>query len=111
MFTSQYRLVDSFSKGTQAEVKDEILKNFTKPDTVFHIIICTAAFGMGIDCVAVERVIHWGPAPDAKTYIQQTGRYVHSGETSHCTLLYGKGLMKYCDKYMHEYTNNKTSCR
>ena len=52
----EYCLVDCFSKGTQQEVKDNILRQFTQ-HTVLRVIICPAAFGMGVDCVGVTRVI------------------------------------------------------
>jgi ATP-dependent DNA helicase RecQ len=106
----EYRLVDSFSKGTEDHVKDKILHNCTSK-SVLRLIICTAAFGMGINCVDVGRVIHWGPPNDVEMYIQQTGRSGRSGDLSFCTLLYGKGLMRYCEKQMITYCKNISDCR
>jgi ATP-dependent DNA helicase RecQ len=106
-----YRLLDCFSKGTQEEVKDAILKSCTQSHSVLRLIICTAAFGMGIDCVGVSRIVHWGPPIDIETYIQQTGRSGRSGEMSLCLMLHGKGLMRFCDKKIQNYINNKTLCR
>lgn len=107
----QYRLVDSFAKGTQQEVKDNILQKFTQPHSVLRVVICTAAFGMGVDCIGVTRVIHWGPPNDVETYIQQTGRAGRAGEPSECILRFGKGLMRYCDKTMLQYVKNEAECR
>ena len=107
----EYRLVDCFSKGTQQEVKDNILRQFTQLHSVLRVVICTAAFGMGVDCVGVTRVIHWGPPNDIETYIQQTGRAGRSGEPSECILQFGKGLMRYCDKKILQYVNNDSECR
>ena len=70
---AEYRLVDSFTKGTESHVKDSILRSCTESKSVLRLIICTAAFGMGINCVGVSRVIYWGPPNDVETYIQQTG--------------------------------------
>ena len=66
---------------------------------------------MGVDCLGVERVIHWGPPNDVETYIQQTGRSGREGECSYCVLLIGKGQMRYCDQQMRLYCENKVECR
>ena len=55
------RLVDIFCKGTEDQVKNNIICQITKPDSKLRVLICTAAFGMGVDCVGVERIIHYGP--------------------------------------------------
>jgi ATP-dependent DNA helicase RecQ len=107
----QYRLVDCFSKGTEQDVKDAVLNNCTRKDSVLRVIICTVAFGMGVNCTAVTRVIHWGPPNDPESYIQQTGRSGRCGEISHCIMLYGKGLLRHCNKEMLNYVKNTTSCR
>ena len=43
------QLVDMFFKGTDSLVKRTIIDNFTKPSCL-TIVICTDAFGMGINC-------------------------------------------------------------
>lgn len=83
----QYRLVDVFCKSTEIMVKDTILHQFTAIDSKLCVLICTSAFGMGINCSGVSRIIHWGPPNDIETYIQQTGRSGREGELSYCTLL------------------------
>ena len=106
----QCRLVDCFTKGTEEYVKDSILIQSTLPNSTLRLIICTAAFGMGIECVGVSRVIHWGPPNDVETYIQQTGRSGRSGQLSYCILLFGKGLRRYCDKQILAYCQNTSQC-
>ena len=107
-------LVDCFTKGTEEYVKDSILIQSTLPNSTLRLIICTAAFGMGIDCVGVSRVIHWGPPNDVETYIQQTGRSGRSGRSgqlSYCILLFGKGLRRYCDTQILANYQNTSQCR
>jgi superfamily II DNA/RNA helicase len=48
-----------------------------KPDQMkMHILvlISTIAFGMGIDCKSVRRVIHFGPSKNLESYVQESGR-------------------------------------
>jgi ATP-dependent DNA helicase RecQ len=104
------RLFDTFCKGTENEVKDNIIRQFTKLDSKLRLLICTAAFGMGIDCTGVERVIHYGPPSDVESYIQLTGRCGRQGKQSQCIMLYGKGLRKFADKLMLAYCENEGKC-
>lgn len=92
-------------------VKDTILHQFTAIDSKLCVLICTSAFGMGINCSGVSRIIHWGPPNDIETYIQQTGRSGREGELSYCTLLFGKGLRRFCNKDMLAYCQNNSECR
>lgn len=68
-------------------VKDSVLHQFTNASSKLRVLICTVAFGMGIDCVGVTYVIHYGPPNDVETYVQQTGRADRDGKESYCTLL------------------------
>ena len=105
------RLVDVFTKSTEEKVKTHVLNELSKRESKLRLLICTAAFGMGIDCTSVNRVIHWGPPNDSETYIQQTGRAGRNGETSYCIILYGTGLSRFADKAMVDYCKNLDSCR
>lgn len=68
---------------TAADVKDDILANFADPAGHLRILICTSAFGMGVDCKGVERVYHWGPPDDIEQYLQEIGRA--GRDASQCT--------------------------
>ena len=56
---ARYRLVDMFMSATDQIVKESIVKSFC---TQLRIVICTIAFGMGVDCVNVHQIVHWGVA-------------------------------------------------
>ncbi|XP_003389188.1 PREDICTED: uncharacterized protein LOC100639792 [Amphimedon queenslandica] len=83
------RLVDMFFKGTRTHVKQRIIENFTK-DSCLRIIICTDAFGMGVNCPDVRLVIHYGVPSDVETYVQQIGRSGRDGKESYAVLLHSK---------------------
>jgi len=53
-----YRIVDVFTSGSTAEMREVILQEFCIKDTHLRIILVTSAFGLGVDCADITRVIH-----------------------------------------------------
>ncbi len=104
-----FRLVDMFTACTRPAVKERILKSFCEPQSILRVVIATVAFGMGVDCPNVHRVIHWGPSSDIELYLQETGRAGRDGLPS-VAILYTVDL-GYSDETMREYYKNKVMCR
>jgi ATP-dependent DNA helicase RecQ len=71
---NKYGLVNMFLGCTPANVKAEIVRQFTEVGTPLRIVFATLAFGMGVDCCDVRQVIHLGITEDTESYIQGTGR-------------------------------------
>ena len=86
----QYQLVNVYTKATEEHVKVSVLKQFTNDSSCLQVVICTSAFGMGVDCVDVNNVVHYGPSNDVEIYIQQTGRSGRKGKISYCQLFIAK---------------------
>ena len=40
--------------------------------TSIRILVATIAFGMGINCKAVHRIIHYGPSKNVEAFVQET---------------------------------------
>ena len=57
-----------------------------------QVLIATIAFGMGVNCKGVRRVIHFGPSKNIEQYVQESGRAGRDGEDSTCIILYN-GLL------------------
>ncbi|KAL5487077.1 hypothetical protein EMCRGX_G019636 [Ephydatia muelleri] len=67
---AMFRLVDMYTSVTRKNVQESIISFLTKSDAPLRIVICTIAFGMGIDCADVCQIIHWGAPSDIESYVQ-----------------------------------------
>lgn len=79
--------------------RESLLKQFTgeqKPEV--NQIICTNAFGMGLDVPDVRLVIHYQHPASVEDYLQEFGRAGRDGQLSLAVLLVGRddrGLLDY----------------
>lgn len=109
---AQFRMLDMFTACTHPTVKESILCSVPDKEGTLRIIIATIAFGMGLDCPNIRRVIHWGPSSDIEAYLQETGRAGRDGQAATATLYYTNvDLGQLEDESIKEYCRNKTTCR
>lgn len=106
----QYRMVDVFTSGSTSEMRDAILQEFCKKNTSLRIIIATNAFGLGVDCADITRVIHWGPPSTLEELAQETGRAGRDGSPSEA-ILYYKKFGKFLSNPIKNYGENSSTCR
>ena len=88
---AQFRLVDMYTSVTCKLLHDSIVALFSNGDAPFRIVICTIVFGMGIDCVDICQVIHWGPPSDVESYIQECGRAGRNCQPANSLLFWKRG--------------------
>ena len=81
-----------------------------KVNSCLRILICTIAFGMGIDCKDVHRIIHFGPSKTLESYLQECGRAGRDNLPSICYLLYNGFLASHCSSEIKKFVNSK-NCR
>ena len=74
------------------------------------MVICTTAFGLGIDCPHLRHVVHWGPPNDLDSYVQESGRGGRDGNLCTATLPYGH-VSQYTNKDMKRYATEEGQCR
>ena len=56
----QVHLADLFTAVSMFELRELMLKEFSKPDTKLQLLIATTAFGLGVDCPDIERILNYG---------------------------------------------------
>ena len=103
------RKIGMFHRSTDDEVKEHILEDFVKQDSVVRIIIATDAFGLGIDIPDIRVVIFFGAPRSLETLAQQFRRAGRDGEQAFCQIL-DFPLKNSCTKEMKIFTSLQ-SCR
>lgn len=77
---------DYYHAGLDAEIRSQRQEAWINNKT--RIIVCTNAFGMGIDKPDVRTVIHYDIPESPEAYYQEAGRAGRDGEKSFAILLY-----------------------
>ena len=62
-------IVEMYHAGTLESSKQHILKSVSLPDGHVRVLICTIAFGMGIDLKCARKVIHFGSSRTTECYL------------------------------------------
>ena len=106
---ARFRLVDMYHSVTCSDVKESIIKSFTKQSPL-RIVFATSAFN--IDCPDVRQIIHLGSPSDMETYFQEISRAGRDGYPALSLLLHKKSADRQCANYtMIDYMSSKTVCR
>ena len=77
---------DFYHAGIPREERDEKQDSWIKDKT--RVMVCTNAFGMGIDKADVRTVIHAEPPDCLENYCQESGRAGRDGKKAFAVLLY-----------------------
>ena len=106
-----FRMVSLFTSASRAELRAEVLQEFCRDKTNLRPVIATTAFGLGVDCRDITRVINWGAPSSLEELVQETGRADRDGSQSAAILYYGKGSNRRISKKVKQYGENRSECR
>ena len=104
------RMVEMLHSNTPQCVKEHVMDMFSKSDSHLRILVATIAYGMGVNCKNVTRVIHFGPSSTVEAYVQESGRCGRQGQQSCAILLYNGITIRAANEAMKLYIKG-TSCR
>jgi RecQ family ATP-dependent DNA helicase len=82
-----------YHAGMRGEHRKQAMSSFMSGKN--KIIVCTSAFGMGIDKKNVRQVYHWRVPPTIEDLYQELGRAGRDGLNSEHTVFYSKGDLQY----------------
>ena len=100
-----------YHSGTPTSVKKHIQENICVTEGHIKVLVCTIAFGMGVDMKGVCHVIHFGPSKNIESYVQECGRAGREGQQSKCLLLYNGLLSARSKSDIKNYIETDTQCR
>ncbi|MBR0739649.1 RecQ family ATP-dependent DNA helicase [Bradyrhizobium liaoningense] len=84
-----------YSRLGDAWEREQLLKRFVGDSRpTVDRIICTSAFGMGLDVPNVRMVIHWQHPSTVEDYLQEFGRAGRDGKASVAVLLHDRSHSK-----------------
>jgi len=106
-----FRVISLFTSASRAELREKILQEFCKEKTNLRLIIATTAFGLGVDCRDITRIINWGAPNSLEELVQETGRAGRNSNEAEAILYYGKGAITHISKSVKNYGENLSHCR
>ena len=74
------RLLSMYHGQIAEALQKYTLDVFRKEDSVLRVLICTIAFGMGVEIPDVRQVVHWGKSRSLLCHWQEIGRCGRDGE-------------------------------
>lgn len=110
-YLQKYRLVDMFTSCIEKDLKTKIVRSFITPLSNLRVVVASSAFGMGLDCECVRKVIHWGPSCDIDSYVQESGREGRDGLHSNAIIYFKPADKLHTSKSMMSFCSNNITCR
>ena len=104
------RLVEMMHARTPDNVKETVLTSMATYNGHLRVLICTIAFGMGVDAKGVRTIINFGPSQNLESYVQESGRCSRDGQPGTCIILYLGNMLSTCAKDIRDYVASE-SCR
>lgn len=106
----EFRMVDIFTAASTTDMRELILKEFSKTESTLRLIVASSAFGLGVDCPDIARIINWGPPTTIEELVQESGRAGRDGSQAEAILYFKKSRNKISEA-VQRYGENHLLCR
>lgn len=93
-------LLGVYHSNSPDELKERVKNSFKFDDGPIRVVLATSALSLGFNFKDIRYVIHYGPAPDLRSYLQEAGRAGRDGKQSFNVIFYHGQQLRLCDKQM-----------
>ena len=91
-------LLGVYHSNSPTELKERVRKSFKNDDGPIRVVIATSALSLGVNFKDITYVIHYGPAPDLRSHLQEAGRAGRNGRDAYNITFYHGQQLRLCDK-------------
>jgi superfamily II DNA helicase RecQ len=88
-----------------------ILRSLLDPDGLMKVVVCTKAFGLGVDICNIKVIIHYGAPSTKAAYVQEAGRGGRDGLPAVAILLWCRRDFLMCDLAMKAFCLAQNGCK
>ena len=74
------RMISMYHGQISHNLQQFTLEYFKQHNTYLRILICTVAFGMGVEIPDIKQIIHWGRSKSILSFWQEIGRAGRNGD-------------------------------
>lgn len=90
---------------------ENILHDISKPNNVIRLAVCSIAFGMWINILDIDLVIHWSACMSVMDYWQEVGRAGRDGRKAKAMYFVTPGSLLHATDEMKELYGSMDKCR
>ena len=95
-------IVSVFTSVSTTQMRELLLQEFSSTSTNLRLLIATTAFGLGVDCPDIERIINWGSPSMLEELVQEAGQGGRDGRPAEA-ILYPKAVGRKLTQAVKDY--------
>ena len=105
------RIIAMFHSDSALSVKTSVTASLADPNGVVRRVFATQSLSMGIHCLNVREVIHWGVPRTLEDYYQECGRAGRDNLPARAILLFAARQLSssFCNESVVEYCTSAVS--